>query len=126
MGRGRPKGSKNKTNLKDEALEIKKDNTLLVNLFGDKKEIKKEIRKLRKLKLQCQPGSAERLELGHKIKDLKKQLIEVTRPEPEKDKLIADILKVDTLLGQLDIDLKKFSIAELQKHLDLITKRLPG
>ena len=127
MGRGRPKGSKNKTNLKDEALEIKKDNTLLINLFGDKKEIKKVIRKLRKLKLLCQPGSAERLDLGRKIKDLKRQLIEVTRPEPEKDKLIIKILKIDTLLGKLDIDLKKFSVAELQKHLDIITKKgLPG
>jgi uncharacterized protein with von Willebrand factor type A (vWA) domain len=86
----------------------------------DPKEIKKEIRALRKLKLACQPGSDERLDLEHKIKDLKKQLVEVIRPEPEKDNLIAEILKVDILLGKLDIDLKKFSIKELQKHLDRI------
>jgi uncharacterized protein with von Willebrand factor type A (vWA) domain len=93
--------------------------------MNDPKEIKAEIRRLRKLKLACRPGTAERLDLEHKIKDLKKQLIEVNIPEPEKDNIIAEILKVDTLLGKLDINLKKFSITELQKHLDIINKKRP-
>lgn len=116
---GRHKGSKNKTNLKDEALEIKKDNTL----FGDEKEIKKEIRKLRKLKLQCRARTPERLDLEHKIKELKRQRIEINTPEPEKEKLIIEIKKIDNLFERLEINLNKFTIKELTKHLDLITKR---
>ena len=115
----RKKGSKNKYKLSDEALEIKKGNTLITN----PKELKKEIRALRKLKLQCRAGTPERIELEHRIKALKKQRTDLTTPEPEKDKLIAEILKVDILLGKLDIDLKKFTVKELQKHLDLITKK---
>jgi len=89
------------------------------------KESKKEIRRLRKLKLQCRPGSAERLELEHKIKDLKKQLAEII-PEPEKDIIIAEILKLDTLMAKIDIDLKKHSISDLQKYLNKLKKiRLP-
>jgi hypothetical protein len=119
MGRGRPKGSKNKSTLNSEALELKQEPIVYVN----DKDIKKEIRALRKLKLQCRPRTPERLDLEHRIKALKKQLKEVSTPEPEKEKLITEILKIDTLLGKLDINLNKFTIKELQKHLDIITKK---
>lgn len=123
MPRGRPKGSKNKITLADEALKIKKNNTLLVNLFGNVKEVKKEIRRLRKIKLACRSGSTERLNLEHSIKELKKQLKDNSVIEPDKEKLIKQILIKDSLLSKLEIDLNKFSIAELEKHLLLITKR---
>jgi hypothetical protein len=114
----RKKGSKNKSTLKNEAIEIKQD-----ILFNNPKEIKKHIRALKKLKKVCGVGSPERNDFNKQIKDLKNKLIDHTIPEPEKDKLIAEILKVDILLGKLDIDLKKFTVKELQKHLDLITKK---
>lgn len=117
--RGRPKGSKNKSKLNDEALEIKQGNTL----FSNTKEIKKEIRALRKLKLQCRAGTSERLELEHKIKALKKQKVDLSTPEPEKDNLIAEIKKLDPLFETLEIDLKKFTIKELEYHLNKITKK---
>ena len=47
---------------------------------------------------------------------------EVTAIDPGKEKLIADILAVDILLGKLDINLNKFSVAELEKHLYIIKK----
>jgi len=114
MARGRPIGSKNKSKLSDEALEIKKGNTLITN----PKELKKEIRALRKLKLQCRAGTPERIELEHRIKALKKQRTDLTAPEPEKDKLIAEIKKLDPLFEKLEINLNKFSVKELEYHLN--------
>ena len=93
----------------------------------DIKEIKQEIRRLRKVKKDLRPGTAERLDIGRKIKALKQQLAEMNTPEPEKAKLIAEILARDILLKRLEINLNKFTIKELQKHLDRITKKdLPG
>ena len=98
--------------------------------MGNLKEIKKEIRQLKKLKLQCQPGSAERLDLGHKIKDLKRQLVEVTRPEPERDNIITEILRIETkqnikpTFAELGIDLHKYTIEQLKIHLKKISKGL--
>jgi uncharacterized protein with von Willebrand factor type A (vWA) domain len=88
------------------------------------KTIKQEIRRLRKLKLQCRPGSDERLDLEHKIKDLKRQLVEVNISEPGKDRLIAEILRIEVeqkttpRFEDLGIDLHKFTIEELQKHIE--------
>ena len=125
-GRGRPPGKKNVTTLKSEALEIKEINTLLV----DKKEIKREIRKLKKLKLQCRPGTAERLDLEHKIKDLKKKLTEHTEPEPLKEPIIKEILdieekyKLTPTFEVLEIDLNKYTVEQLKKHLECIKRKI--
>ena len=127
MGRGRPKGSKNKPKLNDNELEIPKDNSLLVNLFGNDKEIKTEIRRLRKIKLQCRPGTTERLDLEHKIKDLKKHRADITTiVEPGKEKLITEILKLEAdqkitpSFESLGINLNKFTEAQLQKHIECV------
>jgi L-lactate utilization protein LutB len=82
------------------------------------KEIKKEIKRLKRLKLQCKSGCPERIDLHRKIKDLKKQLVGLSTPEPEKETLIIEIKKLDPLFDILEINLNKFTIAELQKHLD--------
>ena len=88
------------------------------------KEIKQRIRALKKLKKVCGVGSKQRKDLNKKIRDLKEELAGLITPgTPEKEKLIAEILKRDILLGKLDINLNKFSVTELQKHLDLITKK---
>ena len=80
MGRGRPKGNINKTT--ENRLGIKSNNILLPLLFGNVKDLKKEIRALKKLKLQCRAGTKERIDLHRKIKALKKQLIEL-KDKPE-------------------------------------------
>lgn len=88
------------------------------------KEIKKEIRKLRKLKLQCRAGTEERLDLEHKIKDLKKQLVEINTPaEPAKEKLITEMLKLELNFPKDLINLNKFSEAELQKHIEIVKRK---
>lgn len=87
------------------------------------KEIKKEIKKLRRLKLSCKAGSKERLSLHHKIKELQGQLSNANAMNKEKEPLIQDLYRLDPLLKKLEINLNKFSVKELQKHIELIKKR---
>ena len=89
----------------------------------DPKEIKAEIRRLRKVKLQCKAGTKERLDLEHKIKDLKKQLSEITAVEPGKEKLIAEILVLEPGFPQDLVNLNKFTEKELQKHIECIKRK---
>jgi len=84
------------------------------------KDIKAEIRRLRKLKLQCRPGSVERLDLEHKIKGFKKQLADINTPEPEKAEIIAEILQYEKISIFDEVYYNKFTEKELQKHLDII------
>ena len=122
---GRKKGGKNKSKLSDEALAIKQETNIMVN----PKEIKKEIRALKKLKIACRAGTKERIDLHRQIKDLKNKLIDFNKPEPEKEPIIAEILKIETerktipTFAELFIDLHKYTLTELQKHLDLLTKK---
>jgi hypothetical protein len=78
-GRGRPKGSFKKKDILPE-VETKKDNPIL---FGNIKDLKRQIRELRKIKLQCRAGSSERIELHRKMIALKKQLKEVKEIKPQ-------------------------------------------
>ena len=96
----------------------------------DIKEIKKEIRKLKKIKLACKSGSKERLTLGRQIKVLKQQLTEAkSQPEPLKLPIIAEILRIEAerksipTFEQLGIDLHKYSIEQLKKHLQKLNKK---
>jgi len=123
MPRGRPKGSKNKPKLQDDELAIKKDNPVLVTLFGNEKEIKKEIRRLKKVKLQCRAGSKERIELHRQIKKLKDDLREIKAVDKDKDPIIKEIQKIDKTFEIVGIDLKKFTVKELEKHLDKIKEK---
>jgi hypothetical protein len=68
-GRGRPRKQ-----IADDELVFAKNNTLLTCLFGNIKDLKREIRRLRKVKLACRAGTKERVELHRKIKELKQQL----------------------------------------------------
>jgi len=90
----------------------------------DIKEIKKEIRKLKKIKLACKSGSKERLTLGRQIKVLKQQLTEAkSQPEPLKLPLIAEILRIEAerktvpTFEQLGINLQDYSLENLKIHL---------
>ena len=87
------------------------------------RDIKKEIRKLKKLKLQLHAGTLERLDLEHKIKGLKRQLKELNTPEPEKEKLIVEILKLEPNFPKDLVDLNKFTPEQLQKHIDIVKRK---
>jgi len=71
-GRGRPKGSTKKPKVAEPVKEFS-----IVGLNA--KEIKRQIRALKKLKLQCRASTPERIELYRKIKVLKEQLAEVKK-----------------------------------------------
>jgi predicted transcriptional regulator len=119
----RPKGSKNKPKENKEVLEIKKDPSVLPSLFGSEKEIKKEIRKLKKLKKQCRPGTTERIDLHRKIKELQALLEDINVVDNDKDAIIAEIMRLDKVMASIDIDLRKHSIKDLQKHLDKLKEK---
>lgn len=91
--------------------------------MSDIKEIKREIRELKKLKLKCQPGSKERLDLGHRIKELRGKIIPV-EIEPGKEKLIEEIYTLDPLIKKMEMDLNKFTIKELEYHIKKLNSRV--
>ena len=88
----------------------------------DIKEIKKTIKRLKRLKLKCRAGSKERIDLHRQIKQLQDKIIEQNIPEPEQDLLIEKILKIKPEYITLGMNLKKFSIEELHFHFERITK----
>jgi len=81
------------------------------------KELKKEIKRLTKLKRACRSGTKERIELYRNIKELKTQLVELTKPDEAKQKIIAEILALDKLMASIEIDLTKHNIEDLQRYL---------
>jgi chorismate mutase len=107
---GRKKGSKNKP----------KDIPISINL----RDTKKEIKILKKLKKQLQPGSKERIEIFRKIKELKTQTDTNIVIDEDKQALIAELQGADPLFERLGIDLRKFSVTELSKHLDNLKRRV--
>jgi uncharacterized coiled-coil DUF342 family protein len=88
------------------------------------KEIKSEIRRLRKLKLACRAGSAERIALHRQIKELKQTKQTKQEENTEKEQLIVEILKLrPDYLKRLEIDYSKFSTEELTAHLARLKRR---
>jgi len=87
------------------------------------KELKQEVRKLKKLKLQCRAGTPERLELGRQIKELKNKMVVLNIPEPLKEPIIAEILRIEAerktvpTFKQLGISLQDYSLENLKIHL---------
>ena len=87
------------------------------------KEIKQEVRALKKLKLACRAGTPERIDLGRKIKALKKQLPDISIPEPLKNPIISEILKIEKerktipTFEQLGIKLENYTLEQLKTHL---------
>lgn len=87
------------------------------------KLIKQQIKQLTKLKRKCQPGSKERLDLGHKIKELKADILKAGIVEPGKEKLIKEIYILDPLILKMEMDLNKFTIKELEYHIKKLKSR---
>ena len=101
MGRGRPKGSKNKlkAEVPTETIGLVRPSDLDTSALSgvgivvptrNIKDLKREIRALKKLKLECRAGSPERIELYRKIKELKVRLIALKKVKSEVEIPILD------------------------------------
>jgi len=126
-GRGRPKGSPGKPKeIKESSLEIRR--------------IKKEIKDLRAEKLSLPSGDKQRIILHRKIKEMKllltekkeikeEKIIEITQSNTEKAPLVAEILSLEKQYNikptfeVLGIDLYKYSVKELTKHVECIKRK---
>jgi hypothetical protein len=86
-------------------------------------EIKLEIKRLKRLKRDLRSGTAERLEVGRKLKELTNMLTNLSQPDEEKDKLISEIMKLDSVMASITIDLRKHSITDLQKYLNKLKEK---
>ena len=103
------------------------------------KRIRKEIKDLRTQKRLLPKGSEERIKAHRAMQELKKLLVEKkeakvelvnnTAPDPLKEPIIKQILKAEKdhnirpTFETLGIDLNKFSLTQLQLHLELIKQR---
>jgi SAM-dependent MidA family methyltransferase len=83
----------------------------------NKKFIKSELRKIKKIKKNLRKGTEEYKEIKIKMKDLKHKLEEITENSPEKEKIIKEINKYKKEYMVGIIDLRKFTIEELDQHL---------
>jgi len=110
MPRGRPKGSKNK--VKTTVTE----NTPV--LIDNEKNIKKQIRALRKLKKEIPVKTIQRREINKQIRDLRKQLTRFDVTSSEKDELIKQIYMINPDLKRININLNKYTIDQLKYHLN--------
>jgi len=84
----------------------------------NEKQIKQEIRRLKKVKLACRSGSVERIKLHRQIKALKKKLSYIKEIDQEKTPIINEIIKFKPYKSNL----YKFTVKELQYHLDRLKK----
>ena len=111
------------------------------------KETKKEISRLRKTikdmraeKLSLPSGDKRRIELHRKIKEMKlllkekkeikaEKIIEITEINIEKDPIIVEILKLEAeqkikpTFENLGINLHKYTLQELQIHLEKLKRK---
>lgn len=91
--------------------------------MADIKEIKREIKSLKRLKLQCRSGTSERIALHRKIKKLKSQIGNLYIIEPAKEKVINEIIKLEPNITDF-IDLKNHSVEALNIHLKKLKERI--
>ena len=93
----------------------------------DIKEQKKLIRQLRKIKKDTPKKTQARRDINAKIREAKKKIQELRGYEkitPEKAELIKKIYKYTPYLKNLvGFDLSKYTIEQLQKHLENIKRR---
>jgi flagellar basal body rod protein FlgF len=87
------------------------------------KELKKQIRQLRKLKNEMQPRSKERIELHRKIKIMQKELEQSKIIDKDKQPIIEQIKKLDPLVERLNQDLNQFSKEQLEFHLKKLKEK---
>lgn len=92
----------------------------------NEKEIKRQIRKLRKLKKDTPKKTDERRQINKQIRDLTKQLVltipTVISSSPERTTLIKEIHVLNPLLERIGINLNKYTDEQLKLHLKRITR----
>lgn len=92
--------------------------------MNDSKEIKQNIRLLRKLKKDIPKQTQERREINAKIRALKKKIKDLELPnviDIEKERIIAEILKCYNYQGKTYMpqkSLRHFTVEQLQHHLN--------
>ena len=86
------------------------------------RELRKEIKRLRKSINDFKPRSKERKEIKRQIIVLKEQLKNIKQSKDDKRPIIDEILKLDTLMAKINIDLTKHSIEDLQKYLNKLKR----
>lgn len=84
----------------------------------NEKQLKQEIRRLKKVKLACRSGSKERIKLHRQIKTLKKKLEYQSIKDQEKTLIIKEIIK----FKPHRINLYKFTVKELKYHLNKLKR----
>ena len=116
-----------------------KKNKEITKTAQEIKRIRKEIKDLRTQKRLLPKGSEERIKAHRAMQELKKLLIEKkeakvelinnTAPDPLKEPIIKEILKAEKeykikpTFETLGIDLNKFTMNQLNLHLELIKQR---
>ncbi len=90
----------------------------------NEKEIKRQIRELRKLKLQLKSGTPQRIKLHREIKRLKEKLKTLNTIAPEKKEIINKILKLEPIYKRIKVNLNKFTIEQLEKHYQRIKNEI--
>jgi hypothetical protein len=86
-------------------------------------ELKKEIKQLHKLKMQCKAGSDERISLHRKIKALQGQLEAKNIVDINKEPLILEIKRLDPLTDKIGMDLSIYTVEQLEKHLQNLRRK---
>jgi len=81
-----------------------------------KNELKKQISKLRKLKNQMQKGSKERIELHHKIKEMKSQLKQKQVQDKDKQIYIDQLIEIEPTFSL--VDLSQYATEQLKKTIE--------
>ena len=95
----------------------------------DPKDIKRQIRQLKKLKKDMQKKSKERRETNAKIRDLKKMLenIRPTAEDPEKKKIIEEIVAFNKIyhpyLLKVENNYYSYTVEQLRFHLERMKRR---
>ena len=111
---GRKKGGHNKSKVISDEKSIPLDI----------RDIKSQIRVLRKIKKNTRKATPERRELSKKIRELKKQLQPIIQEtcDPEKQKIIDEIIvyhkQHDPYMLDIKVNYYQYTIEQLQKHLN--------
>ena len=87
------------------------------------REIKQQIRKLRKLKRDTQKKTDARRQINKQIRDLTTRLtakLPDIKPSTARDSLIKEIYKYNPLLEKLGVDMSKYTDEQLTFHLNRI------
>lgn len=90
------------------------------------KQIKQELRRLKRVKKDLRKTSDEHADVKKRIKDLKLKLVDITTVTPTKQKLIDEINKLTPkyLVGMTD--LKIYSESQLEIHLKNLRSKKCG